>query len=300
MLSYTGIRNQYRDLTGNDSTSNLTFGDILINNNIRRYCSKLGGKWWFLEKVTTQSTVASQQAYVIPQSTRKIIDLYVTVGTTVYSPIQIEDPKLWKRVLQSNLGTSDRTLFYYRQGNSVLLAPTPGSSSNTITIRTRRNIVDLKTADYTTGTVTGTLASKVLTGVGTTFTSGMVGRFINFTDGDGLWYELDTFTSTTVMGLVASYEGVTVAGTAFTIGQMSVLPEAYQPMPLYESVATYWAKEGDSSRANMFSDLAKGLFADMTDEANEKVEGAYMPPVDSLVFRDPNIPEPTVPTSSFI
>lgn len=299
MLSYTASRNLYRDLTGNGETSNLTLGDVLINDAIRNYCAANGGKWWFLEKVTTQSTVANQQAYTLPQSTRKIIDLYVTVGTTVYSPIAVEDPDLWKRVLQEQLGTGDRALFYYRQGNSVLLAPTPATSGNTITIRTRRNVIDLKTADYTTGTVTGTLASTVLTGVGTTFTAGMVGRYINFTSGDGLWYELGTFTSTTVMGLVAPYEGVTVAGSAFTIGQMPILPEAYHPMPVYQAASLYWQKEGNQSRAKMLSDMADRMFNDMKEEAGEKIEGAYMMPIEHLVFRDPNIPEPDVAGSSF-
>lgn len=298
-LSYTGSRALYRDLTGNDSTSNLTLGDVLINNNIRTACTAEGGKWWFLEKVTTQLTVANQQAYVLPQSTRKIIDLYITVGTTIYSPIAVEDPELWKRVLQSQLGAGDRALFYYRQGNSVLIAPTPQSNGNTITIRTRRNVIDLNTADYTTGTATATLASTAIVGVGTTFTAGMVGRYIKFTSGDGLWYEIGTFTSTTSIGLVAPYEGVTAAGSAFTIGQMSVLPEAYQPMPVFKAAGEYWEKEGNQARAKMMHDSATQMFDDMVNEAGEKIEGAYMMPIEHLVFRDPNIPEPDAPGSSF-
>jgi len=300
MYTYTGGRNFYGQLTNNDSTTNLAFGDKLINDFTRTVCVSNGGKWWFLEKVTTQSTVASQQAYKLPQSTRKIIDLYVTVGSTIYSPIQVEDPALWKRVLQSQLGTGDRTLFYYRQGNTVLLAPTPGTSSNTITIRTRKNVVDLRDADYTTGTISTTLSDETVTGAGTTFTSAMAGRYINLTSGDGLWYEIESFTDTTHLELTDKYEGATVSGSDFIIGQVSPLPETYQPLPIYRAAALYWQKQNDPTKSQMYSDLAQDLMTDMLTEASEKVEGAYIPPANNLVFRDPNIPEPRVPTSSFI
>jgi len=299
MLSYTGARNLYKDLTGNDSTSNLSFGDVLINGFIRSYATFNGGKWWFLEKVTTQSTVANQQGYTIPQSTRKIIDLYVTVGTTVYSPIAVESAEMWKRVLQYQLGVGDRALFYYRQGNQVLLAPTPGSNGNTITIRTRKNVKDLSIADYTTGTVTVTSADATVAGAGTTFTALMEGRYLRATTGDMEWYEIADFTNTTSLELVSAYAGDTVAGSAFIIGEMPILPEAYHPMPVYKAAATYWQKEGEQSRARTLEDLALSLYDQMLQEAGEKTEGAYMMPVDSLTWRDPNIPEPDVSSSSF-
>lgn len=298
-LSYTAGRNLYTTLTGNDTASNLTLGDTLINERIGAACVSNGGKWWFLEKVTTQPTVANQQAYILPQSTRKIVDLYITVGTTVYSPTAVEDPALWKRVLQSQLGTGDRALFYYRQGNSVLIAPIPASNGNTITIRTRKEVGNLRDADYVTGTVTATLDSTSIVGAGgATFTSAMVGRFINLTSGDGNWYEIAAFVDSAHLTLLSPYEGVTVAGSAFTIGQMSVLPESYQAMPIYEAASIYWQKE-DSSISERLLTQATNLFQDMIQEAGEKVEGAYMMPVDSLVYRDPNIPEPDAPTASF-
>lgn len=300
MLTYTGLRNLYGSLTNNTTTNNLTFGDGLINASIRFYCTANGGKWWFLEKVTTQSTVASQQAYILPQSTRKIIDLYVTVGSNVYSPVAVEDPQLWKRVLQSQLGTGDRTLFYYRQGSRVLLAPTPGSSSNTITIRVRKNVADLSVADYTTGTVSLTNADETITGAGTTFTLAMEGRYFRATSGDMQWYEIADFTTATSMELLQDYEGETVAGSAFIIGQVPLIPESYQQMPVFRAAAQYWKKEGDVNRARMYDDQAQTLFDSMLAEANEKSEGTYLPPVSSMVFRDPNSPEPDIPTASFV
>lgn len=298
-LTYTGARNLFATLTDNDSSANLSFGDTLINSAIRKYCNSNGGKWWFLERVTTQLTVASQQAYTLPQSTRKIIDLYVTVGTQVYKPIPVESAELWARVLQSNLGTSDTAQFYYRQGNTVLIAPTPSSSSNTITIRTRKNVVDLRNADYVTGTLSATVSDETITGAGTTFTSAMAGRFINLTSGDGQWYEIGSFTDTTHLELVSKYEGITIAGSNFVLGELPVLPTGYHEMPVYDAVATYWAKERNPALSRTFKDLATEFYTNMLSEAGEKSEGAYMIPIGSIVFRDPNIPEPAISTSSF-
>lgn len=298
--SYTSARNLYGVLTDNNSTSNLLIGDTLINAGIRKYTNSNGGKWWFLEKVTTQPTIASQQAYTLPQSTRKIIDVYITVGSTIYTLIPVESPSVWASVLRMNLGTSDRAQFFYRQGNQVLIAPTPASSGSTITIRTRKNVVDLRNADYTTGTVTMTNGDATVDGVGgATFTSAMVGRFINATSGDGEWYEIASRTDADTIELVAPYEGVTVSGSNYVIGELMVLPIGYHEMPIYDAVSKYWAKEKDPTRSKMFADMASELYASMLSEAGEKSEGAYMPPVWNLVFRDPNIPEPTVPTSSF-
>lgn len=300
MLTWSGMLTLYQALTDNSSTENQSVGGVLMNESIRYYCSQNSGKWWFLEQVTTQATVANQQAYILPQRTRKIVDLYVNVGSNVYSPVGVEDPHVWKRVLQSQLGTGDRTLFYYRQGNRVLLAPTPGSDGNTLTIRVRKNIADLSIADYTTGTVTMTQDDETVAGSGTTFTEAMEGRFIRATSGDYQWYEIADYTSATALELLQPYEGVTVAGSAFTLGQVSPLPEAYQELPVFRAASHYWLKDGDRTRADMFLERADILFDAMKQEANEKEEGAYMYPINDLIFRDPNIPEPNIPTASFI
>jgi hypothetical protein len=273
--------------------------DVLINSAIRKFCTSNGGKWWFLEKVTTQPTVASQQSYVLPQSTRKIIDLYVTVGTTIYKPLAVESSDVWSRLLEVQLGTSDTVEFFYRQGNNVLLYPTPSTSGNTITIRTRKNIVDLRNADYTTGTVSATLGDETITGAGTTFTAAMAGRYINLTSGDGEWYEINTFTNTTSLETVAKYEGITVTGSAFTIGELIQLPIAYHELPVYDACATFFAKEGNMQISSMFRNEADILYKNMLSEAGEKVEGAYMPPGLGMLYRDLNNPEPLISTSSF-
>lgn len=314
MNSYSSLLSRYQEFTNDTQTANQTLGAVYFNDSIRAIASIRGGKWWFLETTKTVATVASQQAYQIPNPIRKIMDLYVTVGTTVYMPTPIEDPGMWKEVLASNLGTSDVPLFYYRQGNQVLLAPTPASSSNTITIRGRLKLRDLSIADYSTGSIVSVAnGGTAVVGTGTTWTTSMAGRFIRITEsdtdlkGDGFWYEIASVGSTTTLTLTKPYQGTAVAAAtaAYVIGQMSVLPEEYDLAPCYRSAALYYQKEGEPEIANQFwrmydggkeagllseNDPYGGIIGRMMEEAGEKVEGAYLPPLGNSLFIDPNLP----------
>lgn len=84
--------------------------------------------------------------------------------------------------------------------------------------------------DYTTGTVTVTTVTGAVTGVGTTFTSGMVGLGFKAT-GHTVWYRVKTFTSTTAIvieddldDVTSAYTGGAIAGgTAYTIEAVSAI-----------------------------------------------------------------------------
>lgn len=66
---------------------------------------------------------------------------------------------------------------------------------------------------YSTGTVTINNGATALVGSGTTWTSDMVGRYVNL---DGLWYEITAFTDTTHL-TIDTYEGDNLAGSAYVL-----------------------------------------------------------------------------------
>ena len=104
--------------------------------------------------------------------------------------------------------------------------PTAAGTADYGTFYYVKRVVDMQYDDYTTGTVTLTNASAVVTGASTTFTAAMVGRYIKG-NLDARWYELSTFTSTTVMGLKKTFQGTTASALAYTIGEMPLIPEEY-------------------------------------------------------------------------
>lgn len=302
MKSYTSLRNLYSKFTQNTTTNNLTDGDGYINDSLRTVYNLRGGKWWFLETTKTVSTVAGQREYQVPNDLRKVMDLYVTVGDTIYMPEPVFDPNRWKLILAYRMGTSDVPLFYYRQGNKVAFAPIPASNGNTITFRGRKQYGDLNAADYTTGTIAAIAnGATTVTGTATAWTSGMAGRWIRITStaaangGDGEWYEISSITDATTLELVKPYQGTSiVAGTAaYTIGQMSEIPEAYDTAPVYRAAALYWTANGELARANQYwrqydggyeAGLTKvygGLIGQMLENEGETIEGTYLAPFGS-------------------
>lgn len=71
--------------------------------------------------------------------------------------------------------------------------------------------------DYTTGTVTVDVTTGAVTGSGTTFTSGMVGKPFKAT-GHSVWYRVKTFTDTTHIVIEDDSDDETSAYTGGTIG----------------------------------------------------------------------------------
>jgi len=280
-------------------TTTTTLLTQLWNDSVRTVCNIRSGKWWFLQSTTDVDTVDGHQGYAIPAGIRKIIDIYVTVGTTVYTPIPVYSPEKWNNILSMQLSESDVPQFYFVEGNKVLIEPTPATDGYAITFRGRKNVKDLTVADLTTPTVT-TIANG---GTAITINAGglvsMAGKYIRITNtgvantGDGQWYEIASATATTIT-LVSPYEGTAIAaGTAAcTISQMTPIPEAYDMAPIYRTLAlfyqindplssviyqTYWRLYDGGQEAGL-SPMVGGLIGQMLENEGESIEGAYIPP----------------------
>lgn len=296
MLTYTTGRNLYGKLTKNNNTVNLSFGDTTIAESLRIINAMTD--LVHVEDSDTDTTVASQQAYTIPKTLRKVSDIYVTVGSTIYTPEKVYDPGRWSSVLQMELGESDVPLYQYIRGRQVLFAPAPATTGNTITFVGMSNTIDPSIADYTTGSITTiTNGDTTVTGSGTSWNASMVGRYIRIDDsdaanvGDNRWYKIASVTSTTVLELTEDYEGTSIAaGSAtYTIGQAYPLPEAYHMAPVYRATALYWDTEGNAERADRFWQLYDGGYEmgrspypggiiGMMIAENSTFDGNYIPP----------------------
>lgn len=267
MLSYTGRRNLFGTLTQNTTSANLTVGDTLINASEKRILGL--NQWPFLQVSDTKATTATTQFYQIPRKIGKLETLTITVNSVVYSPKQVSSEADWQRIVQT-AQSGDIPQYFYQRGGQVGIFPTPATSSNTITFYGRTIPKDLSVADYTTGTITSIAAgATTVTGSGSTWTDGMVGRFIKIADGsaanlgDGQWYEIASRTSNTVIELVKPYAGTSIsAGSAtYTIGQMSPLPETYHELPVYDAVKTYFASiEPDYGKFQLYDRMYKDIY----------------------------------------
>lgn len=307
MKTYTTLRNIFGTLTNNTQSENLTLGDQFNNDSIKTICNLQGGKLRFLESTSEMSTEADEETYQIPNKYRKLIDIYFYSGSgsssdTIYAPEIIFDPVRWKTILQYRLGTQDVPYFTYVENRTYKVQPIPATTGNLIILRGRLQVNDLTIADYTTGTIVSVAnGGTAIVGSGTVWTADMVGRYIQITEttaangGDGFWYEIGGWTDATHISLTKPYEGrVISAGSAtYTIGQVSVVPAAYQPAITYRSLALYWQLQGELARAKTYwmmydggmeagyRDDYGGLIQQMLDNEGETEEGSYIPPFGS-------------------
>lgn len=272
MLSYTASRNLFGDLAGDDSAGNLTLGDTLINNAIRAILRSHA--WYFRHKTGTVTLVASTQFYDLPHDFERLIgNPYVTSGSYRHVPRKAPTRAFWDR-LNSGSNTSTTPEWFLLFDGQIGLWPSPASAL-TMTIPYSRRVKDLSVADYTTGTITTIATSSgttTITGTGTTWTNRMIGRFIRVTEGDGTgtgdgeWYEIATVPSTTTLTLVKAYAGnaIATATAAYTIGQMSILPEDFHEIPIYHALVQYFSSvKPNLERASAYRKLYESGLAEL-------------------------------------
>lgn len=272
MYTYTGSRNYFGQLIQNTSAAALALGDNLINQRIKMIIN--GYSWPFREGSLTRATVAAQQGYDLSVKVGKVIDCFVTVGTTKYIPKEITSRRDWNALTAPNSYSSNIPTHYFvdYENNQILLYPTP-ASANTLTVNFEKKVKDLSIADYTTGTIVSiTNGASAVVGSGTSWTKKMIGRFMRITDsdtantGDGEWYEIEDVTDTTHLTLKIPYDGITIAAgsAAYAIGQASIIPEDYQHLPVIKAAQVYFTTiQPNTAKAQQYKDIYKEDYSQM-------------------------------------
>lgn len=290
MKTYTSYRNSFGKLSNNSSTDNLILADELINDALRIYTAR----YYVNETTITDTTVASQSSYNLPFNFKSLITLTINVGTTRYVLTEITDRPKWD-ALNFIPYTSDIPQFFFIYDKKAHIFPTPASSGNTITWSYKQRIKDLSQADYTAGTVTATNASKTVTGSGTTFTNEMAGRWLRVTTttsdptGSGEWYQIATVESATSLTLRNNYTAETVSGASYVIGEVPLLPEDYQDLPLHRALFIYFtARVPDATRAQLFASLMKDGEERLSAEYGSKSASVSITPRD-IEITNPNL-----------
>lgn len=249
MLTYTKQRTLFGNLTGDSSTTALSIADDLINDQRRTVLTSK--PWWFLDKDFTLTTVAATQSIILPGDIDRILsDPTVTIGSIQYTPVEISSRNEWKR---KNLYpyNSDIPVYWYSYAGSLRFFPIPSAGGYSVNLNAKQKVRDLSIADYSVGTIT-TIATvgttTTITGSGVTWTSGMIGSWIRIDatnaakGGDSLWYQIASVPSSTTLTLMNPYGGTAIAtaSATYVIGQCSILPEAYDSLPLWLALNIYF------------------------------------------------------------
>lgn len=231
----------------------------------------------------------------IPQYVDRIASPTVTVGTYTYNPKECPDKTTWDRLNMVSV-SSDIPYWWFNYGGKLGLFPRPSTASNLIAINSKQLAKDLTVADYTTGTIT-TTSGNTITGSGTSWTSQMVGRWIQITDGngsvgDGYWYQILSVASTTSLTLVKTYAGtaLSAASATYTIAQCSLMPEQYQDLPIYGALRTYYTSiDPDQSKAQLYGGMYQNMYDTMESDYTVKNVSCVLNDGTSDLMQNPNL-----------
>ena len=199
--------------------------------------------------------------------------------------------------------SSDIPTHYHVFDGQILIFPTPASSNNVVTFNARRVAKDLVRADYTTGTITTVATSGVtttVTGSGTTWTTAMQGRQIRIDEsdlaltlsGDGVWYEIATVASATSLTLTRTYGGtaIAVADATYTIGEVGVLPEVHDSLPVFVALRSYFTSvDPNPEKATLYKEMFQEDYQTMTRDHGAKVDPVLDPGIGEHVPMNANL-----------
>ena len=291
--SYYGTSSTTGDIQriiNNNSADNLTWGMEMIND-AARY---LVPKYYFNERTFTPAggTVANQQFYPLPPQLDKLINLTVTIGSVLWQPKECPSRAMWDNLNVIQFSQDFPSYFFIYNGQ-VGIWPTPASNGNVISMNYKTRTIDLSMPDVTdvtsSQTMTTTQGSTTLTASGSVFLNWMVGQWfripytsVNTTCGDNQWYQIASITNATTAVLMQPYGGSSITGAPFTIGQVSLIPENYQDLPLYRMGEIYYTTR--------ITDVNKaGLYKQKWDEGFEALNDQFGSKTNSVVVNDTDV-----------
>lgn len=236
MKTFNTLVNNFLTISRDNSTANETLGKTLLNDFIKQILRLRD--WTFNRGTATDLTEADKQYYPLPYNCGTMRKVQVTVSTTTYVPREVKNEREWAILNMVDMSSDIPTVFFIKPSTRELgLYPIPSTTGNTITFSFQKRIKDLGAVDYTDGTVSATNGSSTITGSGTTWTSAMVGRYIQITD---FWYEITAVASTTSLTIQGEFGEDTVSGSSYTIAELVPLLEGFEDVPLWKALAVYF------------------------------------------------------------
>lgn len=275
-------------MSSDSDTTTTSLFKALLNEGARK-CYNIAYREALIE-TATDLTEASTGSYPLPARCGKIDTVKVAVGSYTYAITEFSGSEDRWNILIGDGTTTDYPQYFRQKANTIEFYPAFSSADLTFTYRYKRKIKDMSADDHTTGTIkTATNGSTAIVGnTGTAWTSAMAGRYLKIT-GDEDWYQIASVTDATNLVLSRQYVGTSIAAgtTAYTIGEMNLLDEAYQDTPIFYALYFYYLQKENTNMANTYfnllpSELRVNL---LKEDSSETVSGI-------LSSEDPNIINP--------
>lgn len=270
-ITWTDQQNIAKEIAGVTDTTSLTKFKRDMNVGASKFLAALGREYNRHSRFT--NLVAGQQYYQLPEDGQKLKEVIVSTGSYFPPMEQIPDEFAWR--MMNMLSIVGMPTHYWVRGSTEFgLYPSPANSITAgIEMVFSPKHVQMTQEDFSTGTITINQSSTTLTHSATGFTQTMVGLWFQNTDGsDERWYQIADYVSSSVLTLGNVYQGNSVTGAVFRIGQVMDLPEECLEGPVDYAMYRHYLRRGNDARAAEFKalyqdglDLAKSIGATTTD-----------------------------------
>lgn len=264
------------------SVNNLTNTKLFLKREINNVVSEINS---MLSNHTVQplsrtmTTTADQIYYSFPPNLNRVVTATQTVGGITYPLEVVNSQKTWEDLQMVEYAASTIPRYIFPRQYDFGIYPTP-QDEYTVTLNGIYEPVDMTADDEATGTVAVSQNTTTITGTLTAFSSDMVGRWFCLANDsgepNGSWYRINTYSSTTSLGLTTFFEESTVTGRSYVIGESPEIPVEIHPnIPLLAASRYMLVRRRDSSKAREFANYAMtGNPAD--DRRNASVTGGIL------------------------
>ena len=264
-MTYTDIKNDFLDNTGNPGSTNTTLGSFFDRHLNTRYQDLLSEFSNYKTELPPQTaaTVLNQQYYHNPPGIIDIEHVNIDIGDQNIPLQVVNSQQVWDNLNYITISNYPTHIFPRR--DDFGLWPIP-NAVYTINFGSHLRDRALTNADMTTGSVTVTNNDATVTHSGTSFTALMVGRWFKANQ-DGYWYRIATFTDTSNIELESVYEGSSGGTLAYVIGESPELPEEVHVALSYGPTADYYRGPRNApDKANYW----EGLYKDVLERGKKR------------------------------
>ncbi len=297
MKTYSGYLAGVPRIINNSLADNLTWGMEVVMDSLRY----LTTKYYFNERSYTTTTIAGQQFYNLPPQVKKLLNVTVSIGSVLWQPKECPSREYWDalNVIQF---TQDFPSFFFVFNGQLGIFPTPSTTGNVLTMNYKTRIIDLSQSDVTNFTATSsptvsiTASTSMVASTSPVFLNWMTNNWIrvpfsstNSASGDNQWYQINLVASPTAVYLKNNYSGTTISGAGFTVGEVPILPEDYQDLPLYRlGIIYYTTRYPDLARAQQYQALWDTGEAKLNEEFGSKTQNVVLTDTNQEVV-NPNL-----------
>jgi hypothetical protein len=235
-LSFQSLYTQCQSNTSATDATSLTYFKQQINTRYQLVLAQLADYQDI--KTSTGLTVVGQQLYHNPPGYVNIESVSVTIGSVVY-PLKAVDSALdWDQLNAVQFTGSAIPMYFFQKRDSFGIWPTP-QGAYTITLNYLYRDRNMTQDDYSAGTASQINNSQIVTGLATTWTGAMVGRWFTATN-YGYSYRI-TAASTTSLTLEEAIQDLTDNTLTYTIGETPELPEEAHELLSIGATADFYA-----------------------------------------------------------